>query len=405
MRFTDRSIAALKPKAERYEEWEDGRSGFGVRVATSGRKSFIFMYRFDGKARRMTLGTYSSSRVSLADARVRYAKARQRKEQGFDPGAEHTERRKAERDAETVADLIEVYLEKHARPNKRSSDADERILRKEVLPRWGSRKAKTITRRDVNRLLDEIVDRGSPVMANRTLAVVRRMFNFAIERDILDASPCVMIKAPAKETPRDRVMSPAEVSAFWHGLDKAKMSDQVRLALKLMLVTAQRRDEVVCASWAELDLAERGWEIPGSRTKNGRAHRVPLSPLAVGLLDEIREKSSDSKWLFPSPRGGKSITPAAVSHAVGNNLEAIGVAGITPHDLRRSAASHMTELGVSRLVVSKILNHTDSSVTGVYDRYEYGPEKRHALEAWGGRLQEIISGKAAQGNVVALRPA
>ena len=183
------------------------------------------------------------------------------------------------------------------------------------------------------------------------------------------------------------------------------MSDQVRLSLKLMLVTAQRRDEVVCASWAELDLAERGWEIPGSRTKNGRAHRVPLSPLAVGLLDEIREKSSDSKWLFPSPRGGKSITPAAVSHAVGNNLEAIGVAGITPHDLRRSAASHMTELGVSRLVVSKILNHTDSSVTGVYDRYEYGPEKRHALEAWGGRLQEIISGKAAQGNVVALRPA
>ena len=400
MRFTNRGIQALKPKAERYEVWEDGRTGLGVRVAPSGRKSFVYIYRFNGKARRMTLGAYP--KIGLADARVLHAKAKQQRERGIDPGTEHIAKRRAERDAETVRELVEEYLDKHARPNKRSADADERTLRKEVLPEWGSRKAKSIIRRDVIKLLDGIVDRGSPIMANRTLAVVRKMFNFAIARDIIDASPCVMIQAPARETPRDRVLSPAETGVFWRGLAGAKMSDQVRLALKLMLVTAQRREEVTCAPWAEFDLADKVWEIPGARTKNGRAHRVPLSPLALELLDEIREAAGGSEWLFPSPRAGKPIASAAVSHALRDNLEAVGVAGITPHDLRRSAASHMTELGISRLVVSKILNHADGSITGVYDRYEYGPEKRRAFDAWSARLKEIISGEAALGNVVRL---
>ena len=403
MRFTDRGIQGLNPKAERYEAWEDGRTGLGVRVAPSGRKSFVYIYRFDGKPRRMTLGAYP--KIGLADARVLHAKAKQQRERGIDPGAEHIEKRRAERDAETVRELVEEYLDKYARPNKRSAAEDERTLRKEVLPVWGGRKAKSITRRDVIKLLDGIVDRGAPIMANRTLAVVRKMFNFAIARDIIDASPCVMIQAPAKETPRDRVLSQAEIAAFWRGLADAKMSDQVRLALRLMLVTAQRREEVTGAPWAEFDLPDQVWEIPGARTKNARAHRVPLSPLALELLDEIREAARGSEWLFPSPRADKPIVPDATSHALRNNLEAIGVAGITPHDLRRSAASHMTELGISRLVVSKILNHADSSITGVYDRYEYGPEKRRALEAWGARLKEIASGKAAPGNVVALQTA
>ncbi len=403
MRFTDRGIQALKPKAERYEIWEDGRTGLGVRVAPSGRKSFVYIYRFNGKPRRMTLGAYP--RIGLADARVLHSKAKQQRERGIDPGAEHIARRRAEHDAETVRDLIEEYLDKHARPNKRSAAEDERTLRKEVLPVWGSRKAKSITRRDVIKLLDGIVDRGAPIMANRTLAVVRKMFNFAISRDIIDASPCVMIQAPAKETPRDRVLSSAEIGAFWRGLDAAKMSNQARLALKLMLVSAQRREEVTCAPWAEFDLTDKVWEIPGSRTKNGRAHRVPLAALTLELLGEIREAAGESEWLFPSPRADKPIIPDATSHALRNNLDAIGVEGITPHDLRRSAASYMTELGISRLVVSKILNHSDGSITGVYDRYEYGPEKRRALEAWGARLKEIISGEAAPENVVVLQPA
>jgi hypothetical protein len=194
MRFTDKTITALKPKAERYEAWEGGRTGFGVRISPKGRKSWIYMYRFGGKARRMGLGTYPA--ISLASAHVKHARAKELLEKGTDPGEQQVERKRAALAAATVADLIEEYLEKWARPRKRSAHEDERTLRKEVLPAWGSRKAKDIRRRDVITLLDEIVDRGSPIQANRTLAVIRKMFNFAISRDIVDATPVAMVRAP-----------------------------------------------------------------------------------------------------------------------------------------------------------------------------------------------------------------
>ncbi|MDH3700730.1 MAG: tyrosine-type recombinase/integrase [Alphaproteobacteria bacterium] len=400
MRLTDKGISALKAKPQRYEVWEDGKTGLGIRVSPAGRKSFVYMYRHEGKPRRMTLGAYP--RLSLSDARVLYAQARQSKEKGQDPAATHVARKIAERQAETVSDLIEEYLSKHARPNKRSANEDERALRKDVEPEWGRKKAKAIKRRDVIKLIDEIVDRGSPIQANRTLAVIRRMFNFAIERDIIDATPCAMVKAPTKEQARDRVLSPDEIKTLWLGLSDAKMIRQIQIALKLMLVTAQRRDEVISAKKAEFNLNEAIWELPGDRLKNKRAHRVPLSDLALNILKEAWELSGESDWLFPNPKTGKPVTPSAVSHAVRNNLECIGLTNVRPHDLRRTAASSMTELGISRLVVAKILNHSDGSVTAVYDRYEYGPEKKRALDAWANRILGTLGSQSEQDTVVQL---
>ena len=278
------------------------------------------------------------------------------------------------------------------------------MLRREVEPFWGSRKAKDVTRRDIIQLLDDIVERGSPVMANRCLAVIRRMFRFAIQKDILGASPCVEIEKPAKETPRDRVLRPSEIRTFWNGLDGAKMNAGVRLALRFMLVTAQRRGEVGGAPWSEFDLEEGLWEIPAARTKNQRAHRVPLSALAVTLLEEIRDAGEGSEWLFPSRKPGQPIDPQVIYHALRTNLETIGIEQFSPHDLRRTAASHMTELGTPRLVVEKVLNHADTSVAAVYDRYDYASEKRRALEGWATRLSEIVSGETKDaGKVVSLR--
>ena len=159
MRMTDRGIAALKPKAERFEVWEGGRTGLGVRVSQKGRKSWVYMYRFGGKARRMGLGTYPL--VGVASARVKHANAKALLEKGTDPGARQIDRKHAERTAETVADLIEEYLEKGAKARKRSAHEDERALTVEVKPKWRRRKAKDITRRDVIELLDGIVERGS----------------------------------------------------------------------------------------------------------------------------------------------------------------------------------------------------------------------------------------------------
>ncbi len=398
--FTDRTIAALKPKAERYEVWENGRTGLGVRVSPKGRKSWVFMYRFSGKARRMGLGVYPA--VSLASTNVKHARAKELLEKGTDPGAQQVERKRAELAAETVADLIEEYLEKWARPRKRSAHEDERILRKDVLPVWGKRKAKEIRRRDVINLLDEIVERGAPIQANRTLGVVRKMFNFAISRDIVDATPVAMVKAPSKENQRDRVLSADEIRTLWKGLDKAPMGEGTKLVLKLELTTAQRKGEVVGATISEFDLEESVWTIPAERSKNGQAHRVPLSALALGLIQNARDLAGDSPWLFPSPGGNGPITPDSINRALYRSMPEIDVENMTPHDLRRTAASFMTSLRISRLTVGKILNHVETGVTAVYDRHSYDAEKRHALEAWAAHLEGILSGKPATDNVVSL---
>lgn len=403
MRLTDRGIAALKSKPHRYEVWEDGRTGLGVRVSPAGRKSWVFMYRFGGKARRMGLGTYPA--LGVAEARMKHAKAKVLLEKGIDPGAQELAHKRAEQSAETVADLIEEYLEKWARPRKRSAHEDERQLRKDVLPAWGKRKAKDITRRDVITLLDGIAERGSPIQANRTLAVIRKMFNFAVSRDILDATPVAMVKAPAKENQRDRVLSADEIRALWQGLVTAPMSDGVKLALKLQLVTAQRPGEVARISLTELDIQEQVWTIPAERAKNEQGHRVPLSPLALELIQQARFQAGDSPWLFPSPRIDGPIAPRSIDHALHKALPGMGLENITPHDLRRTAASGMTALGINRLVVSKILNHVEKGVTAVYDRHGYDAEKRHALDAWAARLEEIVSGKPAVSNVVSLATA
>ncbi len=253
MKLTDMFLRNLKPQAKRYMVWAD--NGLGVRVSPKGRRSFIYMYRYEGKARFLTLGDYP--RMSLADAHKSHGEAMKKLENGIDPGAETIAGRREERKAPTVADLVEEYMEKWAKPRKRSWREDERILGKDVVPAWGHRKARQITRRDVIRLLDGIVDRGAGIMANRTLAVVRRMFNFAVSRDIIPVSPCLAVRAPAQEQQRDRVLTTDEISGLWHALEGAKMmAEGTKLALKLQLVTGQRKAEIVSARWDEIDLTD-----------------------------------------------------------------------------------------------------------------------------------------------------
>lgn len=389
MKFTDKKIQNLKPRAQRYEEWEG--NGFGVRVTPRGVKSFVYLYRFDGKPRRLTLGTYPS--MTLADAHKAHAEAVKKREQGIDPGAATAADRREERKAPTIAGLVEEYLEKWAKVRKRSWREDERILKKDVLPEWGHRKAREITRRDVIRLLDDIVDRGAGIMANRTLAAIRKMFNFAVSRDIVAVSPCLSVRAPAPEQRRDRVLTTDEICDLWHALKGAKMmAEGTKLALKLQLVTAQRKAEIVTARWDEIDFNDGGgwWTIPIEKAKNKMAHRVPLSPLALELLQAAKNLAGDSPWVFPSPQTDRHITPEAVDHALRRpGLETLGFTFV-PHDLRRTVASHMTGMGIPRLVVSKILNHVERGITAVYDRHSYDKEKRQALEAWAHRLKSII---------------
>ena len=403
MRFTDKAIAALKPKADRYERWEGG--GFGVRVSPRGVKSWVWVYHYQGQPRRLTLGTYPG--LGLAAARIKLAEARKLLSEGHDPAPAQVAQRKAERLAETMEELVEDYLAKWARPRKRSAAEDERILRKDVLPVWHRRKARDITRRDVIALLDGITERGAPIAANRTLAAVRKMFNWALGRDLVASNPCAEVKMPSKEQRRDRILSAKELAALWHGLERAPISDAVRLALRFQLVTAQRKGEVIGAEWSEIDMeGERVWTIPPAKSKNGMAHRVPLSALALRLLKDARIASANSRWLCPSPRGDRPVSGQAVDHVMRRNRALLGTDDATPHDLRRTAASHMASMGISRLVISKILNHAERGVTAVYDRHSYDGEKRAALEAWAQHLDSIVTAPAdATDNVVPFKSA
>jgi integrase len=400
MKFTDRQIKSLKLKKERYEVWETNGKGFGIRVAPTGRKSFIFLYRFQGTSRRITFGNYPE--ISLADAHAAHAKARQLLERGTDPATVEQDAKEESRRSPSVRRLVDEYIEKYAKPRKRSWQEDERILNKDLVPRWGKRKAQDITRRDIILLLDEIVDRGALIQANRTLAAIRKMYSFAMGRGILDSSPCVAIPAPSKENRRDRVLSEDEVRTFWEKLDTAKMEKYTALALKLQLITAQRKGEVAGAEWVNFDLKGGWWTIPAEKSKNGFPHRVPLSPLAMETLNKLEELTGSSRWLFPSPRDGQHIAETSVDHAVRVNAEHFAIDHFTPHDLRRTSASMMTASGIQRLTVSKILNHVESGVTAVYDRHGYDKEKRQALETWERKLTSILTGKSS-GKVIPLK--
>lgn len=422
-KFSKTWLDSLKPRPKRFDVLDPGGRGFGLRVAPSGKKSWVYLFRFEGKLRRMTLGEFPA--VGLADAREQFQKAEKRRLDGLDPILEaktaklqrrraQIEAERAEREADTIDQLVDLYLEKYA-AGKASADAQRDMLYREVLgtfpldkaieaekkprhgrrpkprsPIWTGRKAKDISSRDVKGLLDGIIQRGRPFLANRVRSTLVTMFVWAVESELLPASPCVNLRRRPKEPARDRVLSEGELRSLYHFLAAAE-NDPASLALLLVLLTAQRPGEVSGARWSEIDLETKWWTIPKERCKNRLKHRVPLSLAAVRILGKARFNGAGSRWVFPSPKKKDGpIDRDTLSAWVRRNLEAIGIEAFTPRDLRRSAATHMAGAGIELLHVSKILNHKVPGVTVKhYALHSFDPEKRTALEKWARILEGI----------------
>ncbi len=396
-RFTVKSIEALKPKAERYEIRETGRRGLAIRVSPTGTKTWVSIYRFDGRLRRMTHGDFPV--VGIEDAHKAHAAVRDAVKLNRDPGEEKANIKRAALLAPTFKELCEEFFKKENRLRERTKDEYQRILKKDVYPAMGRLKAESVTRRHVTLLLGNVAERGG-IQANRTLAVVRRIFNWAIGEGILEASPASHVKAPARENRRDRVLSPTEVAKFWEVLEEASMSEAMRNALKLILLTAQRPGEVVNLHWSEVD---GDWlTIPAERSKNRIAHRVYLTPLAKELLGE------EGKGFVFSRMEKKPFYVDALSKAVRRNrdiFESVGIAPFTPHDLRRSAGTMISAGGASREVLKAILNHVDRDVTAIYDRHSFDPEKKRTLSKLSRQIENLVTGKGESAEVVELRRA
>lgn len=392
--FCDAYIKSLPHKEKPYLESEPG--GLYIRVYPAGRKVgrkvWLCIYLIDGKRKWHKLGVYPTT--SLEKARKRHRAVKELLDDGKDPALVALEEKTERRQAPTIEELVKEYLEKWAKPRKKSWEEDKRALEKDVIPAWGKRKAKDITKRDVILLLESLVERGAPVQSNNLLEKVRKMFNFAVERDILKHSPCQGVRPLHKRESKERNLSEDEIKSFWNGLDKAAMSGEIQRALKLILVTAQRPGEVIGLHSSEID--GRWWTIPAERSKNKKPHRVYLTDTALELIGD------KAGFIFESPKGGKPIDVNALAFAVRRSLQIddetkkakLPMAHFTPHDLRRTAATNMAAIGFG-IVVDKVLNHTDRRVTAIYDRYSYDKEKQLALEALSRKLEAIVTGKKA----------
>lgn len=402
------AVKALKPDAVKYEVSVMGYPGLVVRVWPSGEKTFLLRYRMDGVLKRVSLDS-----SDLAGAIAEWGQDRAKLKQGEDAGEHRKAKRRAqrevrirERQAPTVSALIERYLAEHVRPNLKSAPEFERIL-KNLPTAFKNSKVKDVSRAEIKAIVANIAANGAPVMANRTAAVLSSMLSFAADAELIPINPMLGMKRPAVETSRDRVLTATEIRDLWDWHEKGSMSKEMSLAARFQLLTGARASEVLEARWDEIvgDL----WEIPAARSKSGRARQVALSEPALAVLAALDHQT---EYVFASRRTDGHLRLDSYGHAltaaqsVTRNTEANDDNGAPrsptkngrstarqlpwrSHDLRRTTATGLAELGVSREVIALILGHVIPGVTSRYDRGERLADKRDALQMWGQRVLAI----------------
>lgn len=274
----------------------------------------------------------------------------------------------------TISMLAETYIQRYAIPHKKSWNQDKGILEKHLLPYLGDVDPSEVKRKDIVAILDRVVDNSGRVQANRTQAIISKMFNYHVDRGELEFNPIQgMRRVGGKEQPRDRVLSDLELRKLW----RFRFTPEMRKALRFMIVTGMRKCEALGLMWDDIegDVAT----IPAQRTKTGREYRIILNSLALEQL-----KPNNHTHCFLSNRG-TPFSPWAMNVRF-RKLEFT----FTPHDLRRTFATNAARWGIERFIISKLLCHADTSITAVYDRYDYEKEKRKAMEVIDQRLREIV---------------
>ncbi|HWM93578.1 MAG TPA: tyrosine-type recombinase/integrase [Thermoanaerobaculia bacterium] len=398
--LTDRQIRALRTEGERSELMDGAVPGLGIRVSPTGSKSWFLRYGPREARRRIVLGPYPTLTLDAARNKARELVAGV-KMSDRDPMAEREAARAARRQAETATfeALAVFYLEEHAKRHKRlrAWKEDERKLRVEVLPIWGSRSAAEIRRADVRALLETIAAERGGVCANRTRTLVSRVFTFGIEKERVELNPVYGVKRLYVETPRERVLAEEEIRTLWPLFDR--LQPTVAAAWRLILLTAQRPGEVLSMRWRDLERDSRGWwwNLPAELTKTNRAHRVPLSPQALAIIETLRPLTESTGWVLASRADGKRLT--WLSHSSARLREWSSLEHFTPHDLRRTAATWLGRSGVRPDTIDQLLNHAAGRISRTYNRAGYDAEKRQAVILLGELVESVLAG-AERSNVV-----
>ena len=372
----------IVPATGQRDYWDQLTPGFGVRVSYGGRKSFQVLARVNGRLQRTTLGSYP--RLSLADARKQAERMLKDAAAGISPKdreVEERQKRQAQR-LNSFASVASEFMLDHG-SKLRTAGEYQRIINKDLLPAWGDLPIASITRTDVKALI-RTKAQVAPIAANRLLSLISKIFTWALDEEIIGASPAIRLKRE-EESERERALTMDEIRAVWPALDG--IGYPFGKAMQLLLVTAQRRGEVAELKWSEID--NDGWVLPGASAKAKVGHRVPLSTLALEIIESCPRLGDR---VFMSGRGYGAIRGWNRSKLRAESFLAKPIAPWRIHDLRRTAATQMRSIGIDRLVVSKILNHAEGGVTRIYDRFALDPEKTVAMERWATHLRKIIAG-------------
>lgn len=377
-------------------------AGLQLRVrkkVTGSSRTWLLRYTWRGEWVRIVIGHHPG--MLLADARERAMELRKAIDEGIDPRRARPRRRQQAEPAlpsastgskHSIEFLASEFTVRYLRPHRKRPEWAEAILARDVLPKWKGRDARTITPSEVVDLLDGIVERGAPVLANRTAALLSQLFRFGIHRHIVTASPVQLLYRPGgKEKPRERVLTEEELGAYLADPKACTRYERLSRVITLLLLTGQRRGELALARWSDIDLNARTWVIPDENAKGGRGHIVPLSDWAVEEFAALKREAEGSTWVLPA-NGEDHIDPKQLSRSLAKCLERFekrGIAAFTLHDLRRTCRTGLSRLKVEPHVAERVLNHMQPGVAGVYDRFAYMEEKRAALEKWAAHLRGL----------------
>lgn len=411
--LTTKAIEAAKPDDSRREIPDPALSGLYLVIQPSGVKSWALRYRYAGKPKKLTLGRWPV--MGLADARAAATDAIEAVEHGNDPSAAKKRTKAARMEAQLserdkIKSLVEQFGKRHLSTLK-SGETVKRELNRHVVAVWGERDIHDIAKRDVIDLLDGIADSGRVVTANRVRAYLNKFLSWCVERDIIDQSPAMGVKPVAKEKSRDRVLTDDEIRWFWQACTR-EGQPWGHLG-KMLLLTGQRLGEVV--NMTDREVSGDLWHLSADRTKNGRAHDVPLSEAARDVLGAVERVKGDAGYVFTTTgesalqgyhKGRNHIAKRMAEIASDERAEPVEIPHWTFHDLRRTAATGMARLGIPVRVTEAVLNHvsgTAGGIVSVYQRHDYADEKRAALDGWARFVGDLVDGPAE--NVVRLEGA
>ncbi len=424
--LTDTELRKLRPKEKTFKVAD--RDGMYVTVSTAGTKSFRYDYRLNGRRETLTIGRYDDTAgakhprdpaeldfgmtVSLAEARSLLTLARRCVERGESPSRTKVEKRQEAADSLTFGRWAEKYFADKADPNNGARLADSTLaMRRSVYKRYlegpfGKLKLDEINPAQLMKHCESIREKGAAAPAVQVREIVLLVYRFAVSKDksLTVTNPAEAIRPSDIATfkARDRALNPTEIRRFLAALDTTATAATLRLALRFVMLTMVRKGEFVNATWGEVDFDNAVWTIPKERMKTGKPHVVYLSTQAQDVLVTFKTCFASSRYLHPGRYDMDTpISNATLNRVIEVAVEAIRAKGedfqnFTVHDLRRTASSLLNEAGFNRDWIEKCLAHEEGSIRGVYNKAEYGEQRRVMLQAWADMIDAWSRGESVR---------